>query len=38
LFAVGDVNTQKVKQIVVACGQGAVAAMNAYKHINEQAN
>jgi len=35
LFAVGDVNAQKVKQIVVACGQGAVAAMNAYKHINE---
>jgi len=34
LFAVGDVNTQKVKQIVVACGQGAVAVINAYKYIN----
>ncbi|MFA5072101.1 MAG: FAD-dependent oxidoreductase [Candidatus Pacearchaeota archaeon] len=34
LFAVGDVNSQKVKQIVVACGQGAVAVINAYKYIN----
>jgi thioredoxin-disulfide reductase len=34
LFAVGDVNSQKVKQIVVACGQGAVAVVNAYKYIN----
>jgi len=34
LFAVGDVNTQKVKQIIVACGQGAVAVINAYKYIN----
>jgi len=34
LFAAGDVNSQKVKQIVVACGQGAVAVINAYKHIN----
>lgn len=34
LFAVGDVNSQKVKQIVVACGQGAVAVINAYKHLN----
>ena len=34
LFAVGDVNTQKVKQIVVACGQGAIAVINAYKYIN----
>jgi thioredoxin-disulfide reductase len=35
LFAVGDVNSQKVKQIVVACGQGAVAVINAYKYINK---
>jgi thioredoxin-disulfide reductase len=34
LFAVGDINSQKVKQIIVACGQGAVAVINAYKHIN----
>lgn len=34
LFAVGDVTSQKVKQIVVACGQGAVAVINAYKYIN----
>ena len=34
LFAVGDVNSQKVKQIIVACGQGAVAVINAYKYIN----
>ncbi|MFA5431761.1 MAG: FAD-dependent oxidoreductase [Candidatus Paceibacterota bacterium] len=34
LFAVGDVNSQKVKQIVVACGQGAIAVINAYKYIN----
>jgi thioredoxin-disulfide reductase len=34
LFAVGDVNSQKVKQIVVACGQGATAVVNAYKYIN----
>ncbi len=34
LFAVGDVNSQKVKQIIVACGQGATAVVNAYKYIN----
>lgn len=34
LFAVGDVNAQKVKQIIVACGQGAVAVVNAYKYIS----
>lgn len=34
LFAAGDVNSQKVKQIVVACGQGAVAVISAYKYIN----
>lgn len=33
LFAVGDVNCGKVKQIVVACGQGAVAVINGYKYI-----
>jgi thioredoxin-disulfide reductase len=34
LFAVGDVNSLKVKQIIVACGQGATAVVNAYKYIN----
>lgn len=33
LFAVGDVNCGKVKQIVVACGQGATAVIHGYKHI-----
>jgi alkyl hydroperoxide reductase subunit AhpF len=35
LFAVGDVNTGKVKQVVVACGEGATAVIYAYKHINK---
>lgn len=33
LFAVGDINCGKVKQIVVACGQGAIAVINGYKYI-----
>lgn len=33
LFAVGDVNCGKVKQIIVACGQGATAVINGYKYI-----
>ena len=33
LFAVGDVNNGKVKQIVVACGQGARTAISAYEYI-----
>lgn len=33
LFAVGDVNCGKVKQIVVACGQGATAVIYGYKYI-----
>jgi len=35
LFAVGDVNTGKVKQVVVACGEGATAVIYAYKYINK---
>lgn len=35
LFAVGDVNSGKVKQVVVACGQGATAVIYAYKYINK---
>ena len=34
LFAVGDVNCGKVKQIIVACGQGAQAVIYAYKYFN----
>jgi len=35
LFAPGDVNSGKVKQIIVACGQGAQALMHAYKYLNK---
>lgn len=35
LFAVGDVNAGKVKQVVVACGEGATAVIYAYKYINK---
>jgi thioredoxin reductase len=35
LFAVGDVNAGKVKQVVVACGEGAQAVIYAYKHLNK---
>ena len=33
LFAAGDVNMGRFKQIVTACGEGAKAAMAAYNHI-----
>ena len=33
LFAAGDVNTGKIKQIVVACGEGAKVALYANKYI-----
>jgi len=35
LFAVGDVNAGKVKQVVVACGEGATAVIHAYKYLNK---
>jgi thioredoxin-disulfide reductase len=35
LFAVGDVNAGKVKQVVVACGEGAQAVIYAYKYLNK---
>jgi thioredoxin-disulfide reductase len=35
LFAVGDVNAGKVKQVVVACGEGAAAVIHAYKYLNK---
>lgn len=33
LFAAGDVDKGKCKQIIVACGEGAVAATSAYKYL-----
>lgn len=33
LFAAGDVNVGKVKQIVAACGEGAKAALSAYEYL-----
>ncbi|MFA5169596.1 MAG: FAD-dependent oxidoreductase [Candidatus Paceibacterota bacterium] len=35
LFAVGDVNNGRVKQVVVACGEGATAVIYVYKHLNK---
>jgi len=36
LFATGDVNVGKFKQIVTACGEGAKAALAAYDYLQEQ--
>jgi len=36
LFAAGDVNVGKFKQIVTACGEGAKAALAAYDYLQEQ--
>ncbi len=33
LFAIGDVNNGKAKQIIISCGQGARAAISAYEYI-----
>ena len=33
LFAAGDITNCPLKQIVVACGQGAVAAYSAYREL-----
>jgi len=35
LFAAGDVNMGKYKQIVTACGEGAKAALAAYEHVKK---
>ncbi|MDD5639436.1 MAG: FAD-dependent oxidoreductase [Candidatus Pacebacteria bacterium] len=35
IFAAGDVSDGKVKQIIVACSEGAKAAMYAYKYLNK---
>jgi len=36
LFAAGDVTQNEFKQIVVGCGQGAVAALSAYKYLQNK--
>lgn len=33
IFAAGDVTQSEYKQIVIGCGQGAVAALSAYKYL-----
>jgi alkyl hydroperoxide reductase subunit AhpF len=35
LFAAGDVNVGPFKQIVTACGEGAKAALSAYKYLQQ---
>jgi len=35
IFAAGDVTANEFKQIIIGCGQGAVAALSAYKFIQE---
>jgi thioredoxin-disulfide reductase len=36
LFAAGDVNIGKYKQIITACGEGAKAALAAYEYLKKQ--
>lgn len=36
IFAAGDVTQVEFKQIVIGCGQGAVAALSAYKYLQER--
>jgi len=36
LYAVGDANVGKYKQIVTACGEGAKAALSAYEYVQKQ--
>ena len=36
LFSAGDCNVSKYKQIIIASGQGAVAALSAYNYIKKQ--
>ncbi|HQD36046.1 MAG TPA: FAD-dependent oxidoreductase [Thermodesulfovibrio thiophilus] len=38
VFAAGDVASPHVRQVVVACAQGAIAALSAEKHIRERKN
>ncbi len=36
VFAAGDITNQKLKQVVVASGQGSIAAKNAYSYISKK--
>ncbi|RLI98701.1 MAG: hypothetical protein DRO99_00085 [Candidatus Aenigmatarchaeota archaeon] len=36
VFAAGDVTNNPLKQVITACGQGAVAAMSAYEELNKE--
>ncbi|MDO8668306.1 MAG: thioredoxin-disulfide reductase [bacterium] len=36
IFAAGDVTQSEFKQIVIGCGQGAVAALSAYKYLQNK--
>lgn len=38
MFAAGDVTQVEFKQIVIGCGQGAVAALSAYKYLQLEKN
>ena len=35
LFAAGDIRTQSLRQIVMACADGATAAIGAYEYLNK---
>jgi alkyl hydroperoxide reductase subunit F len=35
LFAAGDCNAGKYKQIITACGEGAKAALSAYDYLQK---
>lgn len=36
IFAAGDVTSHEDKQIIIACGQGAIAALSAYKYLQSK--
>lgn len=36
MFAAGDVTQSEFKQIIIGCGQGAVAALSAYKYLQNK--
>lgn len=38
IFAAGDITHHKLKQVVVASGQGAIAAKSAYEYLKEKIN
>ena len=38
VFAAGDVRVKSLRQVVTACADGAIAAVNADKYLQEQHN